>query len=198
MKLGKRTCIALLMGAAFLGPVGLPWPTTMAAAGQAATLSTQQTVVDYPVQERDIWCKNQGQRIYGKLYMPQTGKQKVPLVIFSHELAASHKTGTGYAKALAARGAAVYVFDYRGGGPESRSDGKTTDMSVMTEVSDLETVLSTARSWDFVDNTSISRAWRKCRRNTCITAGSALASDMLRTCGITMFTRTSRHSQNRC
>ena len=45
--------------------------------------------------------------------------------------------------------------DFSGGGERSRSEGETTDMSVLTEVSDLETVLSEVEGWDFVDRKRI-------------------------------------------
>lgn len=47
-------------------------------------------------------------------------------------------------------GIAAYCFDFRGGGG-TMSDGDTTEMSVMTEVSDLEVILKAAAGWDFVD-----------------------------------------------
>jgi len=37
----------------------------------------------------------------------------------------------------------------------SKSDGETTDMSVLTEVSDLETILEEARTWDFIDTNNL-------------------------------------------
>ena len=100
---------------------------------------------------REIWCRNGDARIYGVAYIPE-GQEKSPLVIFSHELGNSHKTGIPYAERLAEAGYAVYTFDFRGGSVvESRSDGENVGMSVMTEVSDLEAVLTEAEGWDFVD-----------------------------------------------
>jgi pimeloyl-ACP methyl ester carboxylesterase len=106
----------------------------------------------YTVTEQPAF--NDGKYIYGQLYRP-TCSGKMPLIIFSHGLGASHEVGVDYAKELASRGVAVYIFDYRGGGAQSRSEGKTTEMSVMTEVADLESVLKTAENWDFVDKDHI-------------------------------------------
>jgi alpha-beta hydrolase superfamily lysophospholipase len=106
----------------------------------------------YTVTEQPTF--NDGKYIYGQLYRPARSG-KMPLVIFSHGLGASHEVGVDYAKELASRGTAVYIFDYCGGGAQNRSDGKTTEMSVMTEVSDLESVLKTAESWDFVDKNHV-------------------------------------------
>lgn len=104
----------------------------------------------YSYETAEIWCENEGQKIYGIAYIPES-VDKVPLVIFAHELGNTLAGGTEYAKIFASHGIAVYTFDFRGGGNGSRSDGLTTEMSVMTEASDLEAVLAVAKSWDFVD-----------------------------------------------
>lgn len=78
--------------------------------------------------------------------------KKVPLVIFSHELGNDHTSGVRYAERLAEAGYAAYVFDFCGGTVGgNRSDGSNKEMSILTEASDLESVLSTAKSWDFVN-----------------------------------------------
>ena len=121
-----------------------------------AIQDTGSTVVgleDLPVYEyeqREIEVMNNGQRIYGIAYIPNTGAETVPLVICAHGLGGSYQTNLAYAEQLASHGLATYSFDFRGGGG-SRSDGSTTEMSVMTEVSDLEVILDAAREWDFVD-----------------------------------------------
>ena len=108
------------------------------------------TVYTYKTQE--IWCENNGNRIYGIAYIPDTEEEKKPLVIFSHELGNSHTTGIPYAERLASAGYAAYTFDFCGGtAGGNKSDGSTVGMSIMTEVSDLEAVLNTAAAWDFVD-----------------------------------------------
>ena len=107
---------------------------------------------EYAYHTQEIWCENNGNRIYGIAYIPDTVEEKKPLVIFSHELGNSHTTGIPYAERLAEAGYAAYTFDFCGGTVGgNRSDGNTVGMSIMTEVSDLETVLNTAATWDFVD-----------------------------------------------
>lgn len=62
-------------------------------------------------------------------------------------------------KALASEGIAVYTFDFAGEGPKKRadgtpgsiSDGETTEMSVMTEIKDLESVLEAAKHADEIN-----------------------------------------------
>lgn len=104
----------------------------------------------YAYRQQEIEVENQGQRIYGVAYIPDTENEKVPLVICAHGLGGSYRSNAAYAQELASRGLAAYCFDFRGGGG-SRSDGGTTQMSVMTEVSDLEVIMEAASEWDFVD-----------------------------------------------
>ena len=111
--------------------------------------------MDYRTEE--IRCSNGADSLYGVAYIPETN-EKVPLVIFSHELGNSHTSGIRYAERLAQYGYAVYAFDFRGGsapGTENRSSGSNREMSVLTEASDLEAVLEAAKGWDFVDSSSI-------------------------------------------
>ena len=115
--------------------------------------STVQTG-SYTTQE--IKCPNGAYQIYGIAYIPNDGKEKHPLIIFSHELGNSHTSGVGYAERLSQIGYAVYVFDFYGGTVGgNQTGGNNTEMSVMTEVSDLEAVLKTAKTWDFVDTDNI-------------------------------------------
>ena len=82
----------------------------------------------YDYEVREIWCENNGQKIYGEAYVPITDG-KSPLVIHSHGLGANHESGASYGKKYAPRGIAVYTFDFRGGSNknnENRSDGKTS------------------------------------------------------------------------
>ena len=99
-------------------------------------------------------CKNNGQEIYGVVYQPEI-EEKVPLVIFAHELGASYTSGIPYAEALASQGVAAYTFDFRGGSANSRSEGRTTEMSVMTEADDIRAVIDEAKEWNFVDQDKI-------------------------------------------
>lgn len=108
----------------------------------------------YEYRQQEIELENQGQRIYGIAYIPDTGEEKVSLVICAHGLGGSYRTNAAYAEQLASHGIAAYCFDFRGGGG-ARSDGDTTEMSVMTEVSDLEAIMDAASAWDFVDENKI-------------------------------------------
>ena len=129
----------------------------MTAAASATSESSDNRLetetMTYTYETREIWCQRDDNRIFGIAYVPDAGAEKLPLVIFSHELGNSHTSGIPYAERLAAAGYAVYTFDFCGGtvGSGNRSDGTNLDMTVLTEVADLEAVLASAKTWDFVD-----------------------------------------------
>ena len=111
----------------------------------------------YEYEVREIWTENNGNRIYGEAYVPITDGRS-PLILFSHGLGSNHESGASYAKKAAPRGFAVYTWDFPGGSNENnenRSDGSNLEMSVMTEASDLDAILQTAKTWDFVDTDRI-------------------------------------------
>lgn len=108
----------------------------------------------YTYRQQEIELENQGQKIYGIAYIPETENKAVPLVICAHGLGGSYQSNAAYAERLASYGIAAYCFDFRGGGG-SRSDGDTTEMSVMTEVSDMEVIMEAAHGWEFVDENKI-------------------------------------------
>ncbi len=111
----------------------------------------ENSAMKYRVEEK--WCLDGDKQIFGLSYIPE-GEGKYPLVIFSHELGNNHEAGIRYAERLAENGYAAYVFDFCGGsvsGKENRSSGNNYEMSIMTEVSDLEAVLRSAKTWDHVD-----------------------------------------------
>ena len=125
--------------------------------GESNPLADEKYGKNYKVDVREITVDNNGQKIWGEAYIPDTGG-KVPLVLTSHGLGTNHNTGAAYAELLAQKGYAFYTWDFRGGTSEdreNRSDGSSLDMSVMTEVSDVEAILKAAKTWDFVDTDRI-------------------------------------------
>ncbi len=97
-----------------------------------------------------------GKKLRGTLYKP-SGEGKKPLIVCSHELGSDgmRPWWVYYANHWVNEGYAVVTFDFSGGGERSRSEGETTDMSVLTEVSDLENVIAAAEGWDFIDKKHI-------------------------------------------
>lgn len=89
-------------------------------------------------------CKRDGFTIRGTEYRPQG--EKLPIAIVSHGFMAFQDTVRQYAILLAEMGYVSYCFDFCGGCViKGKSDGPTTEMSVLTEVKDLEAVVSYAR-----------------------------------------------------
>ena len=99
---------------------------------------------------------NNGKRIFGELYLPSIHSDaKIPIVIISHGFGSNSKRMETYAKIISNSGFAVYTFDFIGGGDDIRSDGNMMEMSVLTEVSDLELVLNEIIKLPFIDTNRI-------------------------------------------
>ncbi|MGI0518858.1 alpha/beta fold hydrolase [Treponema denticola] len=94
--------------------------------------------------EEQIFQRN-GMKIYGKLFLPDS-VSPVPLVILSHGFGGNHSGVKGYAAAFAEQGIAAYIFDFIGGGNHIKSDGKMTEMSVLTEAEDLTVILDNLKA----------------------------------------------------
>ncbi len=126
---------------------------TQAVSGQA--LGQRDRNAQYEVETRVIWCENNGNRIYGEAYIPITDKEtKFPLVIHAHGMGSNREAGEGYGKRYAEKGFAAYSFDFPGGSrptTDNKSDGDPMKNSAVTEASDLQAILNTALTWDFVD-----------------------------------------------
>ena len=96
----------------------------------------------------DVLKRDGETSIWGEVYLPDRN-DRMPLIIFSHEFLQSHASGAEYGKYFAARGIAVYTFDFTNGASNGRSD--FTKVSGLTETEDLEDILSAAQSWNFAD-----------------------------------------------
>lgn len=92
---------------------------------------------EYNIIQKDIY--RDSKRIYGQLYVPDS--DSFPLAIFCHGLGGVHEGSRDFAEFLSRNNIAVYIFDFMGGSYESKSYGKTTEMSVLTEAADLECVI---------------------------------------------------------
>jgi hypothetical protein len=102
--------------------------------------SSNKTTTANSASQEELWLNKGGQKIYGVLFRPD-GIKKAPLLIVSHGIGSNHRSGIPYAEALTQLGYAVYCYDFCGGGRASKSDGKTSDMSIFTEEDDLAAVV---------------------------------------------------------
>ncbi|MDE5818874.1 MAG: lysophospholipase [Lachnospiraceae bacterium] len=99
-------------------------------------------------------CVREGLTIRGMEFRPQG--DHLPIAIICHGFMANYKTVVHYAKAFAEAGYASYCFDFIGGSVMmSKSDGKTTDMSVITETRDLECVIEYTQNLEYTDEKEI-------------------------------------------
>jgi len=106
----------------------------------------QEKPMDPGVTERFFECKRGDLTIRGIEYKPEG--ENLPIAIVSHGFLMWADTVRDYTRLLARLGYCAYCFDFCGGSipGKSRSDGKNTDMSPMTELEDLEAVIAYARS----------------------------------------------------
>jgi len=92
--------------------------------------------------EKPFSCVRDGLTIRGVLCEPKNAEGKLPVAVVSHMFMVNHKLTIGYARFLAEKGYLSVCYDFNGGGLFSKSDGKSTEMSVLTEVRDLEAVIA--------------------------------------------------------
>lgn len=96
------------------------------------------------VVESEFYCRREPFTVRGKEFRPKG--DRLPIAIVSHQFMASMNTVEKYARILADMGYVSFCFDFCGGGLKSKSEGKTTEMSVETEIKDLEAVIGYAKS----------------------------------------------------
>lgn len=110
------------------------------------TTDSVQTGTELVVDSAEVWSERDGNRIFGMMYYNSASSKKQPAVILSHSSSLTHEAMSGYALAIAKMGYAAYCFDFCGGSDKSKSDGKTDEMTVFTEVEDLRAVVKTVKS----------------------------------------------------
>ena len=110
------------------------------------TTDSVQTGTELVVDSAEVWSERDGNRIFGMMYYNSASSKKQPAVILSHSSSLTHEAMSGYALAIAKMGYAAYCFDFCGGSDKSKSDGKTDEMTVFTEVEDLRSVVKTVKS----------------------------------------------------
>lgn len=99
-------------------------------------------------------CQRDGLTIRGYEYRPQG--ENLPIAIVSHGFMANLMTVKHYAQFLAEMGYVAFCFDFCGGCVMmGKSDGKTSDMSILTEVCDLCAVIEYAKGLDYTDSSII-------------------------------------------
>ena len=101
---------------------------------------------------REFACKRGDLTVRGTEYRP--AGEKLPVAVVSHGFMDSQDGVRRYAAALAGMGYAAYCFDFCGGSARTnKSDGVSTDMSVLTELRDLAAVVDYVQGLDYTDDT---------------------------------------------
>lgn len=101
-------------------------------------------------QKKSFACQRDGLTLRGMEYRPQGNN--LPIALVCHGFMANQKTVQHYARLFAGLGYAAYCFDFSGGCVMmGKSDGKTTDMSVLTEGKDLKAVVDYAKGLPYTN-----------------------------------------------
>ena len=106
------------------------------------------------MREKELWFRRGELNIYSLCYIPE-GEGPFPTIIIGHGFGGSYKDNLNCAERYAKEGIAVCSFDFCGGTDFAKSDGKTTEMSVMTETEDMVAVFEQLRTQSFVDSERI-------------------------------------------
>ena len=124
----------------------------------------EDTVTDKPIPySREEYCiEKSDKKIYGELYRPAgslSGEsddgEKPPILIMSHGFNGSSEAMRYEAECMAKRGAAVYCYDFCGGGLASKSSGTTTQMTIPSEQEDLRIVVDDIKGLPWINKDRI-------------------------------------------
>lgn len=104
-------------------------------------------------------CERDGLTIRGAQYFPTcfTEAGTYPAIIVSHGFTGNYVSVAEYCEEFAKMGYAAFCFSFCGGGTQGeeaqfRSDGATTDMTILTEIEDLITVKDYVKSLSYIDS----------------------------------------------
>lgn len=97
-------------------------------------------VTDVSDTDKTVYFYRDDMKIYGKMYLPEGGGP-FPVVIFSQGLSTSYSYSIDIMEKLTQNGIAGITCDYTGAVNNSPSDGVITDMSVLTQATDLSAVI---------------------------------------------------------
>lgn len=100
-------------------------------------------------------CIRGNLHIRGHVFKPEM-PGKLPAVIVSHGFMSNQQSVWGYAQTLAELGYAAFAFDFCGGCVKGTSDGKSEDMTILTEAQDLNAVIDYVKTLPYVQSDRIS------------------------------------------
>ena len=103
--------------------------------------------------ESKFECKREHLTIRGRIFGDVSSRK--PVVILCHGFLANQKMCRRYARLLAEIGYIAVTFDFCGGSIRNKSDGKSVDITVFTEVSDLLAVMDHISQQPFTQDISL-------------------------------------------
>ena len=103
------------------------------------------------MKHQEFTCKRGLLRLRGSMFRPAEG-ERFPIAVVSHEFMANRLFTIRYARLLASLGYAAFCFDFSGGCIVGGSQGRTTDMTVFTEMEDLRAVIAHAQAQPYTDS----------------------------------------------
>ena len=151
LKLLGTLFAVLLLGACGLLKENAEAPTTTAAQ-ETTQASRVEVKADGTYTVKEYTFVSNDKKLYARAYIPDVQGQ-VSLVIYSHGLGASVEHDEEVQKTLAKSGVAVFSFEFAGGSSSSspKSEGATTEMSVLTEVQNLKDAIRIASGMEYTD-----------------------------------------------
>ena len=99
---------------------------------------------------QEFTCSRDSLRLRGSMFRPAEG-ERFPVAVVSHEFMANRLFTMRYARLLSSLGYAAFCYDFSGGCVVGASQGRTTDMTVFTEMEDLKAVIAYAKAQPFAD-----------------------------------------------
>lgn len=108
-----------------------------------------ETLFEHTRIEHSFSCDDK--QVYGEFYLPADGKETHPLLIASHGYNSCCMHLRDILGLIAGCGIAVYAYDFCGGGNTTKSSGTPTEMSIITEQTDLQNVLSHVKTLKGID-----------------------------------------------
>ena len=104
--------------------------------------------------EEELWFTEGDRRLYGLMYHPNK-ERKLPVMIICHGLGGTHQVNLISADIYASAGYAVCSIDFYGGSEKTKSGGRTTEMSAITEKEDLLCVIWQIRELPWIDENAV-------------------------------------------
>ena len=109
----------------------------------------------YTIDVKEMPIQLADREIYGRLYVPCKKNGALPCVILSHGYNSCCGDLEDMARSLAECGVLAYSYDFCGGSVRSQSSGRSVDMSISSEMDDLNKVIEFIRNLENADNDRI-------------------------------------------